>query len=576
MLANGLKRITSVFSSGEARQIAEEIRELQRMYTQRSTQFAEWSSLLSMDDILEQKDMESFVGNDPRTTWNMGTFLLQPKPLVCTVISNDGGPLPDDIVSMTQQVGRFFDEHWLQLNSAKQSPGVPDWYWGLIGLFTATGWYGLQHSVGLNSELRVNYLNPAIIFPEYDQEGQLIRLALTKVLTNYEAKRKARTEGYNPDSVKKEGNVVESELWKLQDNLVYKAILFDSNLVQPLQVVEGLKYIPVTIGIVGSVPKFTAISQLDNIVGESILATNAKVFRTFNRQQTFMQQVMRDTASPRITIASTDGRNKIKPEDWNKRGAMFNIGINDLVRVVDMPAMPVEMIQSLFSIRNQIQRGGFSDLVFGNVLTEVTGVLMSQAAESAMQLMYPYHQGIQTGLSEVTNCWYQTILDYGEIKPSGWPDNIDRRKLKDTKIRCHYNVHIPGDLSARIQMAKMLNNNFELPEEDVARLLIPEAGNARDLMQRREDELARRTPQYITIQLIQSFEIAAQQAAQDGNQPMRELLLTTIGGLKAQLGVTQTPADRMGTAGQEGISSQPVSPADIRMGTVKNSSGRRQ
>ena len=80
-------------SHGRAGEIVSEAKGLHDAYIDRDKMFAEWYSLLQLDDVLKQANMESFVGNDPRTTWNMAVYLLQPRPFVHQIATTDGTTL---------------------------------------------------------------------------------------------------------------------------------------------------------------------------------------------------------------------------------------------------------------------------------------------------------------------------------------------------------------------------------------------------------------------------------------------------------------------------------------------------
>ena len=49
---------------------------LERYWQVRNNKFREWYEQIRMVDLLAQKDMESFVGNDPRASFNLISSLL--------------------------------------------------------------------------------------------------------------------------------------------------------------------------------------------------------------------------------------------------------------------------------------------------------------------------------------------------------------------------------------------------------------------------------------------------------------------------------------------------------------------
>ncbi|KKK85952.1 hypothetical protein LCGC14_2768120, partial [marine sediment metagenome] len=58
-------------------------------------------------------------------------------------------------------------------------------------------------------------------------------------------------------------------------------------------------------------------------LGQSIIATNEHIYRTWNKWWSFSLQLLRDTAQPRIFERSRSGKAIVKPEDVFRRGAIF-------------------------------------------------------------------------------------------------------------------------------------------------------------------------------------------------------------------------------------------------------------
>ena len=121
---------TSVFGPGN--DIITEIKDLQRMYNKRQEGFNRWYKLLSMEDELAQVNMESFVGNDPRTTWNMAVFLLQPKPLIIKIHSNNGAVIPIEAQATVELIQSYFKSLWATINKTNQKLGKETWFWNFV------------------------------------------------------------------------------------------------------------------------------------------------------------------------------------------------------------------------------------------------------------------------------------------------------------------------------------------------------------------------------------------------------------------------------------------------------------
>ena len=544
-------RITGFLSSitGPSNSIITEIRELENWYTARNKKFAEWYNLLAMTDELEQKNMESFVGNDPRTTWNMATFLLQPKPFIHTVTSTEGEVLPDETKDATVFIQQFFSRQWDKINESDLKRGKNTWFWNFIGLLIGTGWYAVPNMTNPDGKMVVDYYNPATIYPDFsdDPEEGLLRLARVRVVSATQAMRTIKREGWLPAG-QMHGRIVEGHLWKKDEmGMILHGVIMGNKVVKPIEAVPGLFTIPIIVGATGGIPSFSnnAEDELANR-GQSILATNASIYKNFNKQQTFMQQLLRDTANPRVKVTQM-GNNPIigHPDEWYARGAFFKVGPNEDIAVIPQPGIPVELTQMLFGLRNQMQRGGFSDLTFGNILQEVSAVLVTLSSEAAQQLITPFHNVVMFAVSEVTNGWYRTFIDNPGLRPDSWKE-LDLAGLEQTRIVSTYSIKIPGDLSNRINLAKALNPRLELPLDMVIEQFLPEIQNIVEAISKVESEKARAHPSYQSILLVQAMDRAALRVAEDAPE-MAEMFRAVSSNIRSQLIQQPSKEDRVAT-----------------------------
>jgi len=534
--------------SSPATDISREAKELEKQYSARAKNFSSWYSLLKMDDNLAQKDMESFVGNDPRTTWNMAVYLLRPKPLTHKLVSSNGVALGDEVLEFATVIEQYFSRVWDRVEGLEARRGRGSWFRSYIGFLAATGWSAVPYMVEGNGRLFVDYWNPATVFPEFSDrtDDGLLRLARIRSISSVQAHNSIVKGGWLFPRKKLDGKILEVQLWKKIGSTIYHGVDLHGETVKPMSPVPGLTDIPVVVNAVGGLPDDGNIdSDFMGNVGQSVLATNAPLYQNFNKQQTFMQQLLRDTANPRVLIKSQGDTSPVNPDDWYKRGAFFYLGLNDTVEVVQQAGIPVELTSLLFSLRGQMQRGGFSDLTFGNVLQEVTGVLVTQAAEAAMQLLDPLHYAIQYMASTVTNFWYQRILE-GTL-PVEWPA-IDKSLLIDTAVVSSYSVKIPGDLQNRVQTAKMLNPRLELPLDEVIEMFLPEVDNVSTSMAKLDGERAKQHPAYTQVVVISAFERLADTSRRARNQEAAVMFDTIAGLLRKNLTGEPTQADRLGTS----------------------------
>ena len=532
-----------------------EVEDLVKEYTERRQGFTRWYDLLKLKDQLAQDDMESYVGNDPRTIWNMSVYLLQPRPLVSQISRVDGVPLTASEQMAASTIVQYFNRIWVSLDRSEIHRGKSSWFRNFVGLLTATGWAALPYTLTPRGVPYVDYWHPGYVFPEFPstvmegKEWGLRRLAYRQDISASSANHMAKANGWEvPDN--RGSSVTWRQLWKrMEDGRIYHGVMFDSTVAKPMTPITPAR-IPVVVGVAGGLVDDGLLdSQWSQHTGQSILATNEPIFMNFNKQQTFLQQLMRDTANPRVIVKNVSRKLNINPDNWYKRGAIYEAGSPDSVEIVQMPGVPVELTQLIFNLRNQMQRGGFSDLTFGNVVQEVTAILISQAAEAAMQLLSSYQSLITSGLSIVADSWYQSYLANPELRPRDWP-TIDADMLLNTQLTCDYSIRIPGDLNNRIGMARQLNNNLQLPADWVITNLLPEVVNVREAIEKVDAEKAKDNSLNYTILLIRAFDRVGEEFNRRGDSRNAQLYNNAASMLRQQ--VSQTPASQQ-QAGPQGV-----------------------
>ncbi|MDP1907923.1 MAG: hypothetical protein Q8K85_06455, partial [Hyphomicrobium sp.] len=206
-------------------------------------------------------------------------------------------------------------------------------------------------------------------------------------------------------------------------------------------------------------------------IGQSIIATNENIYRSWNKWWSFSLQLLRDTAQPRIFERSRSGKPIIRPEDVFRRGAIYRGGPDDSLEFIGAPPVPLEIRSTQLDLEAMMQRGGVSWAMYGNVSGQMTSYVMSQISASANQVMRPFHQALQNLFADIDNAWIDEIRWRG-VTPYGW--KIPPALPKDAKVIADFDVEIPGDLVQRATVARMLDPNFRLSYSYVLNKLFPE------------------------------------------------------------------------------------------------------
>lgn len=554
---------------------------LKTFWEPRNQAMRRWYRLIEMVDELATEKMESFVGNDPRALYNLVLHLLDAY-IPHRVKDYDMTNL--DVVNAVGEVSRYFRMHWSNANTTfRKSNPRQSLNRTFIGFMLATGWY-CMFSI-MSDDGRQTYKepwNPIDVYPMWDAMLGLSEVAHIYSVSPLSAVNMAKANEWDlgapyPQWIAQKGNsnVPVYDYWWTEiandfpyTMLVMNAVVIGDTLVkyEPTR----FKRIPVYIAPVGGLPDMGSLTEGGSVgqvysstlriqaskeltavnndrwkaeLGQSILATNENIYRTWNKWWSFSLQLLRDTAQPRIFERSRSNKAIVKPEDVFRRGAIFRGGPDDSVEFIGTPPIPLELRSTQLDLEAMMQRGGVSWAMHGAVAGQITAYVMSQIAASANQVMKPFHQAIVDSLSDMDNDDLADIKERG-LQPYGWKYPKD---LPDTSyVSADYEVEIPGDLVQRATTARMLHPDFELSYTYVQRKLFPEI---EDPMKERAQVLSDKAilhPSNAMIALIRHYEKQAAFLTKHGDTRGAQLFE-----LMAQMVLQQlTPQEQEEQAGQ--------------------------
>ena len=517
---------------------------LKAFWEPRNKAMKRWYRLIEMVDELKTEKMESFVGNDPRALYNLVLHLLD------TIIPHrvkDYDMADFEVANAVAEVSRYFKVSWKDAqNNFRRSNPRQGLMRTFIGFLLATGWYAM-FSINSDDGERTykEPWNPMEVYPMWDSMLGLSEVAHIYPISPLQAISMAKKNNwafgspYNQWVRTVKANVTVYDYWwtDISDEFpftmaVWNAIVIDTICVKFER--TRFKKIPIYIAPVGGLPDMGALTegliptysstlklQTQEVtterwkaeLGQSIIATNENIYRTWNKWWSFSLQLLRDTAQPRIFERSRSGHSIVKPEEVFRRGAIFRGGPDDSVDFIGTPPIPLELRSTQLDLEAMMQRGGVSWAMHGAVAGQITAYVMSQIAASANQVMKPFHQAIIDALSDMDNDDLEDIKDRG-IKPYGWkyPTALPETAM----VSAEYEVEIPGDLVQRATTARMLDPEFRLSYSYVMRRLFPDIEDSmRERAQVRADK-AELHPSNAMIALVQYYRKQAAYLAKNG------------------------------------------------------------
>lgn len=511
--------------------------DLKRDWSNRDAKFKEWYNLLLQKDELEEKDMESFVSNDPRTLYNFSLQMLdQPMNHRIPVAEKSSTD-----ITATSEIETYMDTVWRDIEKKYRRRGDQSFYITLIKFILATGWYAVFAPI-TNDMVTAEAWNPIEVYPDFGDD-ELTQCAHIYNVSATAARRKIQRNGWlMPANLRTVGNMDIYDYWRFNDEgKAANSVVIDTHLVKP-ETPDLFEQIPIFISPVAGLPDKGSIGtkiQSQQHIGEGIVATNEQLYKRYNKQWTFATQLLRDVAQPRWFERSAGTEAILRPEDMFKRGGVFRGGLQDTIEPLPVPPIPVELRTDRFDVQQMLQRGGFSWAVYGNVMQAISGYLMSQIASSVKSALKPYHNGVIAVLSDTNNFWLAEIERRG-LHPYDFKLPKTEKKYV---VDCTYDIQVPGDFMQRATLARMLNPQYELSWTTVTDMLFPEIKNPLQEQARTRKDNALRNPVMAALDLIASLREEAETLRKAQDTRGFELFSAAAARVEQQLQLEAAPAE---------------------------------
>lgn len=522
--------------------IRQRVDALEQVWAPRKRMVKKWYDLIELKNDLAQENMESVIGNDPRSSYNLATWLLTPKTWSITSLKLG---LSDeqitDVSGYEQQIER---EIMLSIRGTRGNLHG-SYLSQAVKLFIATGWICLA-AAPTKPRWTINAWHPMTVFPSYNPDGTLGELARKFILTDLQARAMIFTEGWLLPTQRFIGSVTVRQWWVETPFGVHMATTMNSHLARPLGPTM-FQRMPIYCQPAGGLPDDGTISDdaWKAEVGQSIVASVMELQKNYDRMLTYMQQILKDTANPKWVERLDGGQSVLKTEDLYKRGAKFTIGIGEDIWALASPGAPVDLRPHEFDLRNQIQRATFQDNSFGG--GDASAFMMANITGSTKQLLQPFLDGIKDANGELVTRTAHLAQHQGitigdlPIAP-GVPD--------DVSLDFDYDIQIPGDFIQRANAARILNPEFRMSQETIMGLQFPEVKNRFEERLRLTTEDVMQSEMTVAIKAIQEYRRAALQASIAGDGEAEQLFVAAAAKLEAQIVGQAAPGEEPETFSQ--------------------------
>jgi len=445
----------------DVQQVRNEISELKNYWGQRNRKFKEWYEILLLIDQLFTRGMESYVSNEPQTFYNMAHYLLTKGALSHAIPVESESALELD---RKAKVNRACQYMWDKIDRDRQRGGNQTYVDELGFYLLVLGWYAtLSYFDDQTGLMHAPIWNPFDVYPQY-ADNKLIACVHSYKISEKEAVIKARTNGWSYEARNVSGDVALDDYWRQEGDMFYEAVLIGG---QPVLGWTERPEAQLLVGAIGGFPDkgSLAAGQHDwrQLSGRSIFEQNMHVYESFNKWKSMVTQILKDTAHPITQEFSAVPQ--ATPEQLKQRGAHFHFapGEGGLHRIPP-GVIPIELQGHLIETRREMQKGSFTDAVYGMQEGQTGYSLSLMASSSANQILYPYMDAKHFIISEHDRFWLshlKTSRRVFEIKGRTVEKLHPTDIPEDVNVVVNSHVATPKDWLEKATIANMLKEHVD-------------------------------------------------------------------------------------------------------------------
>lgn len=520
---------------------------LQTAWSPRQIAMADWYKILLLDNTIKRPGLESFIGNDPRTSFNLAIHILTHSFLRHELVEIDDFSTKNKNAS--DQLQAQIADWWRREDSRNRSRGRKPWLFEFCQFMLATGWYAIFADPDLT---QAEIWNPATVYQDFADDTGILEVVHVLPMSRHKAAVRAQQNGWIlPDRDRHMWDMLMDWVRTPNQRITWynHFLMSEGNVVNTVYVSDGvflkepmeerdLPRIPVFTGPVGGMPDRGAILDDESWykhLGEGWPAVAEELIANFNKHFTYTQQLLRDTAQARWKV-KTQGNLTVTKEQLEVRGGVFHMKPEEDITSIDGSTIPLEVSTQQSSMEGMMQRSFFPYSMYGTLPGQMSTLLMSQVSGAAQHVLGGYSDALVTAMSDVDNFWLnylreQNVKPFNKALPANLPTELE--------VLVRHNISVPGDTVARATTSRMLNPNFTLPETRIMELMWPEIDNPDAEIARARGSKAMMDPRFTNIDLSLALRERADELRDAGDSDFADILDAQVDQLVS--GVTQQP-----------------------------------
>lgn len=518
--------------------IKNDISPLVGKWATRNSRFKDWYDLIKLSDTLKTTNMETGVTNYPRVMFELARYLMTAGS-VRHVIPIEAETAPELEKQARVERGCLF--LWDLIDHARLIKGQGTFLDELSFHILGLGWYAVAAGFDTNTLTPTATLwHPAQVYPRFDG-GELTECLHQYAITQGVAISRAEKNGWNykPKSSQMDARVHVDNYFFYEGDKLYNVVFIDGDAVSAIEERPKMRLL---ISPVGGFPDFGEIqgggTEWTQYIGQSILEANRPIYEAMNKWLSFNLQILRDTAEHKW-VENSAGPPKVMPEQLTKRNALFQFAPGESLTPLYPPPVPLELRAMLMDFSTMVQRGGFSDFLFGILQGQPSGALYSQAAETANRILYQQMRHKHAIVSEIDRFWLKTlktskkVLDIQgrmveKLRPTDIPDNAF--------VNVFSEIATPRDWLERSTVANYLK---DIVDETTLMDTILHLPDTEAVKRRKKEDLVSKHPIGQTVTLIRGMNKYAEYLEQRGDTEGASLFRQAAVALKASIGIQE-------------------------------------
>ena len=232
---------------------------------------------------------------------------------------------------------------------------------------------------------------------------------------------------------------------------------------------DGKPCAPVFLGAVGPAPWLQDEASGDDTAkdyGESIFAQNRKLFKDFNFSMSAYKTLVQRAVRRPYKITSPDGSTTLDSAPW-KDGSELPLPAGTDIQLLDEVTMPINTNEYISMVSGEIQRGGLSNVSYGELPFAISGFAAKILQEGSAHQIEPRVKAQSSCYVQIANLitmQYETG-DYSTVTVRGRHNelsNFFHQEIKPADIEnggaldIKFGVRLPQDDPQLISMAQMM------------------------------------------------------------------------------------------------------------------------